>query len=290
MILKTETSALREHQLALLQMLHEIDRVCRKHNITYTLFAGTALGAVRHGGFIPWDDDLDIIMLRPEYERFLALAPDELDSTAYYLQREFSEHWPMFFTKLRRNGTACIERYIPRDPLTHQGIYIDIFPCDNLSDAPVKRGRQFLASKAVIARALYQRGYLTDNPGKKLAMQLSRGLPEETLWAYAVDREEAESRMVHSFFGASSRYEKSIYPRKWFKETVLLPFEDGQFPVSAHYDELLTTLYGDYMTPTPVEKRGQKVHAEIVDLERSYTEYTGVQKQMKFKEYTRSIR
>ncbi len=289
MILKTETSTLRKHQLALLQMLHEIDRVCRKHNIIYTLFAGTALGAVRHGGFIPWDDDLDIIMLRPEYERFLALTPDELGG-AYYLQREFSEHWPMFFTKLRRNGTACIERYIPRDPLTHQGIYIDIFPCDNLSDAPAKRGRQFLASKAVIARALYQRGYLTDNPGKKLAMQLSRCLPEEALWAYAVDKREPESQMVHSFFGASSRYEKSIYPRKWFKETVLLPFEDGQFPVSAHYDELLTTLYGDYMTPTPVEKRGQKVHAEIVDLEQSYTEYIGVQEHMEFKEYTRCIR
>ena len=229
-------------------------------------------------------------MLRPEYDRFLALVPNELDSTAYYLQREFSEHWPMFFTKLRKNGTACIERYIPRDPLTHQGIYIDIFPCDNLSDVPAKRGRQFLASKAVIARALYQRGYLTDSPGKKLAMQLSRCLPEEALWAYAVDREEAESRMVHSFFGASSRYERSIYPREWFTETVLLPFEDGEFPVSAHYDELLTTLYGDYMTPTPVEKRGQKVHAELVNLERSYTEYAGVQKQMNFKEYTRSIR
>ena len=196
----------------------------------------------------------------------------------------------MFFTKLRRNGTACIERYIPRDPLTHQGIYIDIFPCDNLSDVPAKRGRQFLASKAVIARALYQRGYLTDNPGKKLAMQLSRHLSVEKLWAYAVDKREAESRMVHSFFGASSRYERSIYPREWFTETVLLPFEDGEFPVSAHYDELLTTLYGDYMTPTPVEKRGQKVHAELVNLERSYTEYAGVQKQMNFKEYTRCIR
>ena len=289
MILKTETSTLREHQLALLQMLHEIDRVCRKHNITYTLFAGTALGAVRHSGFIPWDDDLDVIMLRPEYERFLALAPDELDG-AYYLQQEFSAHWPMFFTKLRKNGTACIERYIPRDPLTHHGIYVDVFPCDNLADAPAKRRHQFLASKAVIARALYQRGYLTDSPGKKLAMQLSRCLPEKALWAYAVDREETGSRMVHSFFGASSRYEKSIYPREWFTETVLLPFEDGEFPVSAHYDELLTALYGDYMIPTPVEKRGQKAHAEIVDLERSYTEYTGIQKKMKFKEYTRCIR
>lgn len=92
MMPKTETSALRAHQLALLQMLHEIDRVCKKHHITYTLFAGTALGAVRHGGFIPWDDDLDVIMLRPDYERFMALAPAELDGTVYYLQREFSEH------------------------------------------------------------------------------------------------------------------------------------------------------------------------------------------------------
>ena len=289
MILKTETSTLREHQLALLQMLHEIDRVCRKHNITYTLFAGTALGAVRHGGFIPWDDDLDVIMLRPEYERFLVLAPDELGG-AYFLQREFSEHWPMFFTKLRKNGTACIERYIPRDPLAHQGIYIDIFPCDNLSDVSVKRRHQFLASKMVITQSLYQRGYLTDDPGKKLAMQLSRCLPEKTLWTYVVNREETESRMVHSFFGASSRYERSIYPREWFTETILLPFEDGEFPVSAHYDELLTTLYGDYMTPTPVEQRGQKVHAEIVDLERPYTEYIGVQEHMKFKKYTRCIR
>lgn len=278
------------HQRALLQMLHEVDRICRKYGIQYMLFAGTALGAVRHGGFIPWDDDIDVIMLRPEYERFLALAVDELDSNTYYLQREFSEHWPMFFAKLRKNGTACIERYIPRDPLTHQGIYIDIFPCDNLSDVPVKRRCQFLASKAVIAQSLYRRGYLTDNLGKKLAMQLSRCLSMKALWTYATDKAKNESRMVHSFFGASSRYEKSTYPREWFTETTLLPFEDGVFPVSAYYDEMLTMLYGDYMTPTPVGQRGQKVHAEIVDLERSYTEYAGIQKQMEFKEYTRSIR
>ena len=96
--------------------------------------------------------------------------------------------------------------------------------------------------------------------------------------------------MVHSFFGAPSRYEKSVYPREWFTETVQLPFEDGHFPVSAHYDELLTTLYGDYMTPTPPEERGRKVHGEIVDLERSYSEYAGIQKKLTFDEYSRSIR
>ena len=99
----------------MLEMLREVDRICKKHQIQYTLFAGTLLGAVRHQGFIPWDDDLDIVMLRPEYERFLKIAAQEIDTRAFYLQAEFSSHWPMFFTKLRRNGTACIERYVPKD-------------------------------------------------------------------------------------------------------------------------------------------------------------------------------
>ena len=123
---------LKKHQAALMELLTVFDNICRRLGISYQLFAGTALGAVRHKGFIPWDDDLDIIMLRPEYERFLKEAPAEPESEKYFLQSEFSEHWPMFFSKLRKNGTACIERYVPRDELMHQGIYIDIFPCDSL--------------------------------------------------------------------------------------------------------------------------------------------------------------
>lgn len=281
---------LRKHQLVLLEMLKEFDRICRKNDIQYMLFAGTALGAVRHGGFIPWDDDLDVILLRPEYERFLAVAPEELNPEQYFLQKEFSQHWPMFFSKLRKNGTACMERYIPRDSLVHQGIYIDIFPCDNLSDYSLKKSFQFLASKLVIARSLYERGYLTDSKFKKAAMQLSRMMPAEALHKYVLDSQNTDSEMVHSFFGASSKYRKSVYPRKWLTETIPMPFEDSEFPVSAHYDALLTTLYGDYMTPTPPEARGQKVHAEIVDLEHSYSEYVGIQEKLQFEEYTRSIR
>ena len=93
----------------MLEMLSEVDRICAKHGIKYMLFAGTLLGAVRHEGFIPWDDDLDILMLRPEYDRFLEVARDEVNKELYYVQSEFSPHWPMFFSKLRRNGTACIE-------------------------------------------------------------------------------------------------------------------------------------------------------------------------------------
>lgn len=281
---------LRAHQLMMLEMLQETDRICQNNHIKYQLFAGTALGAVRHQGFIPWDDDLDIIMHRPDYERFLEIAPKELDSKTYYLQKEFSEHWPMFFSKLRKNNTACIERYVPKDSQTHLGVYIDIFPCDNLSDSHIVRKLQFGAAKVVIAKSLDRRGYLTDSLKKRLFILCCRLIPRKPFLAFTQGRKNGASRMVHVFFGASSKYEKSIFPRAWLTETVELPFENRGYPVSAHYDELLTRLYGDYMAPTQPDKRGRKVHGEIVDLEHSYEEYVGIQKTMQFEEYTRSIR
>ena len=281
---------LREHQMLMLHMLQEVDTICKKFHINYMLFAGSALGAVRHQGFIPWDDDLDIVMLRKDYEKFLAVAPNELNQDEYFVQKEFSEHWPMFFTKLRKNGTACIERQLPKDRLMHQGIYIDIFPCDNLSNNPISRKLQFLASKVVIAKSVYMRGYITDSIVKKVFMQICRLLPQNPFWKFAIRRTDNQSKMVHTFFGGASRYENNIYPREWFQSAVPLLFETGYYPVSAYYDEMLTKLYGDYMTPLPEEKRGCKVHGEIVDLEKSYEEYWGVQENMNFSEYTRSIR
>lgn len=279
-----------KHQHVLLEMLEEVDRICKKHHISYMLFAGTLLGAVRHQGFIPWDDDLDIVMLRSEYERFLEIAPKELDEEKYYLQKEFSEHWPMFFSKLRKNKTACIERYIPKDKQIHQGIYIDIFPADNLGNHALVRRVQFLLSKIVIAKSLDVRGYLTDSMVKKIFIAFSKILPGKRIISAVWQKGHEESAMVHTFFGASSKYKKSIFPREWFVEMVELPFEDGRYPASAHYHEMLTALYGDYMTPTPEDQRGQKKHAEIVDLTRSYKEYISIQEKMQFDEYTRSIR
>ena len=283
-------TTLAAYQAVLLQMLRDFDAICRKYEIPYMLFAGTALGAVRHQGFIPWDDDLDVMMLRPDYERFLQVAPAELNPEVYYLQREFSPHWPMFFSKLRKNHTACMERLIPKDPQMHQGVYIDIFPCDNLSDNALVRKLQFYCSKVVIAKSLDRRGYLTDSRKKKLFMACCRLIPGKPLARFVQKRGGGNSQMVHCFFGAASKYEKSIFPRAWLTERTEAAFEDGRFPISAHYDELLTTLYGDYKTPTPPSQRGCKVHGEIVDLEHSYEDYLEIQKNRPYSEYSRSIR
>lgn len=285
-----QLTPLTPHQNVLIELWTVFDDICKRHNIPYQLFAGTALGAVRHQGIIPWDDDLDVVLLRPDYQRFMKIASEELHSGQYYLQVEFSSHWPMFFSKLRKNNTACLERYHPRDPEMHQGIYIDIFPCDNLSNSPLIRKFQFLSSKIIIAKSLSRRGYLTDSPLKKLFMALCRLLPAAPFLYLTKLPAKKDSQWVHTFLGGAKDYRKNIYPRLWFSETVSLPFCQSTAPVTAHYDTLLTQLYGDYMTPLPDDQRGYKTHAELVDTETSYEAYLDMQKSMIFDMHTRSIR
>ncbi len=170
-------ATLKEHQDALLSLLVEFDRVCKKLDIPYVLFAGSLLGAVRHQGFIPWDDDLDVMMLREDYDRLLREGDRVLDRERFYLQKEFTEHWPMFFSKLRLNGTTCLEKFHPRDEKIHQGVYMDIFPCDCARQSELGRKLQFAASKVVIAKSLAIRGYDTHSKKKKLFMSLCQILP-----------------------------------------------------------------------------------------------------------------
>lgn len=277
-----------KHKQVLLELLQEIDRICKKHGIHYVLFCGTALGAVRHKGFIPWDDDLDISMLRSDYERFLQVAPAELKED-FYLQAEFSDHWPMQFSKLRKNNTAFLEKFYPKDKKMHQGIYIDIFPADNASDKEWVRKLQFYASRITLAKTLDKRGYITDSKKKKLVIALCRLLPMKPFHSFAKREKENESEYVQTFLSCTSKYKKGIYKRKWFTETVEMDFENLKSPVSAHYDELLTVLYGDYMKLPSQEERKIKEHAVLIDTERSYTEFENYRDGMKFEVLSRNI-
>ena len=286
---RVSSASLSEHQSALLILLDEFDRICKELDIPYMLFAGSMLGAVRHRGFIPWDDDLDVLMMRKDYERFLREAEDVMDSKRFYLQKEFSEHWPMFFSKLRLNNTACLEKYHPKDHDSHQGVYIDIFPCDNASKSYVGRKLQFLASKVVIAKSLDKRGYDTDSRSKKVFMGLCRLLPLSPFLKITKGGK-SDSEFVHSFFGGAAGYDKNVYPRRCFEETIEIEFEKNLYPVPKEYDKLLKIIYGDYMRLPSPEEREIKKHAILVDLENSYELYHHYRDGMKFDIHSRSIR
>lgn len=279
---------LREHQQALYVLLQEFHRVCSELNIPYILFSGTMLGAVRHQDFIPWDDDLDIMMLRADYDRFLREAEGVLDRERFFLQKEFSEHWPVHFSKLRLNGTTCLEKYHPNDPKRHQGIYMDLFPCDEAAKTALGRRIQFLASKVVIAKCLDARSYDTDSRLKKLFMAACRLLPLKPF--VALTKGKKNTGTVHGFYAASSRFSKSVYRRSWFEKKMDAAFHGGMYPIPQEYDEFLTTLYGDYMTLPPEEERQVKVHAILVDTRKSYEHYLHYRDDMTFDVHTKSIR
>ena len=282
-------ATLAEHQAALLRLLREFDRVCKQLNISYVLYAGTLLGAVRHEGFIPWDDDLDVLMLREDYNRFLAEAPAVLDTETFYLQKEFSAHWPLFFSKLRLNGTTCLEKVHPKDSQMHQGIYIDIFPCDNACRTALGRRLQFAASKVVITKALDKRGYDTDSTAKKAVMALCRLLPQKPFLKMA-QYGESNGDTVHTFLAGARKYDKNVIPRRFLTERCEVTFEGGRHPAPSDYDACLTMLYGDYMTLPPPEARVCKQHSILVDTEHSYEMYADYREGMTFEVYTRSIR
>ena len=289
----TEHSERREpltaHQQALVSLLQEFDRVCRALNIPYVLFAGTLLGAVRHQGFIPWDDDLDVLMLRADYDQFLAEAPTVLNTDDFYLQKEFSEHWPMFFSKLRMNGTTCLEKFHPKDKLMHQGIYMDIFPCDDACGTALGRRTQFAASKVVIAKALDKRGYDTDSTAKQWMMALCRLLPQ-TPFLKRVRRGQPNGTLVHTFLAAARSYGKNVIPRRYLTERCEVTFEGDTYPAPADYDGCLRMLYGDYTKLPPPEERVCKQHAILVDTQHSYADYADYRDGMCFEVYTRSVR
>ena len=140
---------LRRLQLTELEILVEVDRVCRENNIKYCLGCGTLLGAIRHNGFIPWDDDVDVWMLRKDYERFCAVGVKALDDK-YFFQNWFTDpYFNSAYGKIRKKGTRYVR--VGQEKMKYKdGIYIDILPLDNLPD-------QYWSSWKMIVKAWFYR-------------------------------------------------------------------------------------------------------------------------------------
>ena len=170
----------------------------------------------------------------------------------------------------------------------HQGIYLDILPCDAAAKSRLGRVVQFCAAKVVISKALDQRGYETDNLAKRMWLAVCRKLPMEPFYKRVIAGTSEET--VHTFLAASSAYRKNVWPRRYFTETVRQRFGGAQYPISVHYDAMLRQLYGDYQKLPSMRKRAEKQHAWLVDAEQSYENYVNYRDGMDYKIRTRSRR
>lgn len=250
---------LRHLQMVILGIMKDIDDLCREHNIEYYLLGGSAIGAIRHKGFIPWDDDLDIIMTDENYRKFLDVCHRELDTTKYYLQEGLKD-WSMYFSKVRLKGTKLVEGVTYTDNPDLQGIYVDVFKMDNVSSNKMKAHWQYFCAKYFLCYQLAARGDREQTFGlkKRLMIMLSFPLKWKALRSWfrkQVERYNGKTADYLGFFYGRTTFRTSIVRKDVFGMPIYVPFEDTQLCVAEHYHEYLTHMFGDYMTPPPIEQQ-----------------------------------
>lgn len=253
---------LRKLQLTELDILIEIDKICRKNNINYFLIGGTLLGAVRHKGFIPWDDDIDIGMLRSDYEKFVDLCINKkVLGKKYFLHcNESDEDYFIPFIKVKKNNTTFAERTIDGID-THKGIYLDIFPYDNVP----KQDSFKQKIQAIIVRnihyAIYVKYHVYKLKDKRrkvftwfLTLLPSKILKKLNNYFSTMFENKSNNKYIVSLAGSSPYYEETLLKEKLFplKE---IEFENHKFFAFKENDYYLSQLYGDYMKLPPEEDR-----------------------------------
>ena len=248
---------LREVQL---EILKEIDRICKKNNIEYFLIYGTLLGSIRHKGFIPWDDDLDIGLTRDNYNKFLEACMKDLDSSYFLDYLKTNENYHLPFAKIRKNNTTFVEENA-EDLMTHKGIYVDIFPLDRIKN----RDSLLTKFKVITIRTLIETVFLKKKMHENakfarhpLYVRLLSILSLKNIF-------KLEDYIVKSLSNDKGNYYISLfgsypYKKDCFKIDKLFPLQDVTFEGKTYkafkdYDYVLKSLYGNYMTLPPIDKR-----------------------------------
>ncbi len=246
---------------AQIEVLKEIEQVCTRHGLRYYAGYGTLLGAVRHHGFIPWDDDMDIFMLRDDYEQFLPFFQKEMPKGYALLNNYLDERFDEVFSRVV-NGMEInlTEAYLKRYHGCPYVVGVDIFPLDFLSrdEADVKLQyelyRLVMGTKNQLMASTDNEEELLGTVEELCGVTIDRNAPVKRQLLRLMDRisslyhreESDEVAIMHSNVnGFTGRMEKG-----WFEETVWLPFECTEIPVPANYHACLNRIYGDsYMTP-----------------------------------------
>lgn len=268
--IKLQGDVLRKLQLEILDILIEFDRICRKHHIQYYLSCGTLLGAVRHHGFIPWDDDADVELPRSEYDKFRRVVKEEIGEGFFFQDTATDANYRWPYGKMRKKNT----RYA-REGQNHlgqqDGICIDVFPLDEIPD-------DFEIQKKMARKARYCRKALWAAVGavnltdevEKFKFSLLNGIPRDfALEKYleAVACYQGQNMSCYGFFNTEAIPEFSfIYQKEWYSKPLELDFEGHKFFVPNGYDHILSLKYGDYLALPPKEKQKGNWDAEYIKL------------------------
>ncbi len=257
---------IRELQVIAMDILKDISKVCREAGLRFYMAEGSLIGAIRHKGFIPWDDDIDLAMPREDYEKFLEIAQEKMGDK-YRIQHHTTveKYWsPFIKVRLITDDPKFRQMHIAH--LTEDnGPLIDIFPLDNVPRAD-SLGQRLNSQKIRMYRGMITR---------KLGCIKSKDLPSRAVKLLGVfwSLEGLHHRLerLHTKYNSpdnpyyvnwASYYpvQKETFPKEAFGEPVFVPFEDFEMPVPSDYDTVLRTIYGDYMTPPPEDKRVIKHH------------------------------
>lgn len=268
----------KEYLTLLLQVMKFFDSFCSNHGLKYFASGGTAIGAVRHKGFIPWDDDIDVVMPRQDYEKFLSLWK-ELENTDYEIQDMRDANYPVPYAKFVHKYSSVWE--CERNPYVY-GVYIDILPFDEVGKDLKRTAKLFRKNKKysnLFSRSLQNNFCKSElSRFKKLSIaSWGRWIinvffvkPLVSYWrkqVYSITEQiKAERGDCYMFYGTPYKMEKEIFPKEWFSTQVRVPFEDIEIMLPNGWHEYLTKLFGDYMTPPPANKRTTHHSRFFVDL------------------------
>lgn len=258
---------LRQLQMLQLEMLIEVDRICKKSGIRYNIIAGTLLGAIRHSGYIPWDDDADIAMLRSEYEKFRDACKTTLDKSRFYFQdHRNTKGYRWGYGKLRRKNTLFLREHQEHMPY-EQGVFIDIFPLDGVSDNYFLRSIKNLECFCVRKIFWSKVGKIAEKSfWKRQVYKLLDKIPEKIIFNYYhnmirnANRKKTQMVRILMFPTPNGTYG---YYRNWYENSVDTEFEGRIFQGIKDYDSYLNFKFGEYMELPPVEKRKMHPVSEI---------------------------
>lgn len=259
----------------LLDLLLMFDSVCKKYGLTYYLIEGSLLGAVRHHGFVPWDDDIDVAMPREDYNRFMDLSDEFV--YPYFLQTPYTDEGNyLSFIKLRNTNTTGMSEVFKYQPINH-GLFIDIFPLDKWELDDGEERYEHIKS-LIIDVSTYMRMSHPNLDEKNLVRvrEYSGHNPMDTYEAiqkYATEFSNVETEYVCLAVCTYYDYKRHLYFKEDFKSVVYTDFEGFSFPIPVGYDRILKTTYGDYTLFPPIHERGLRHDDIIFDPDTPYKDY-----------------